>query len=160
MDFIRETMQRLAEEAQQIDRELRVELPKEIGAALAHGDLSENGEYEAAKERQATLNARLGQIQKRLSELSRIDVAAIPRDRAGIGSRVTVENRDTGEEICYTLVIPELTDGKRNFVSPAAPIGRALMNRRPGDSFTVQVPKGELDLSVRRIVTGFGKEIS
>lgn len=155
MDFLRESMQRLTEEAKKIEYELRVVLPKEIQAALAHGDLTENGEYEAAKERQSTLNARLGQLQKRLADLSRIDVAAIPRDRAGLGSRVTVEDAGTGEERRYTLVIPESSDGKKNFVSIASPVGKALLNRRPGDEVTIQTPRGTLEFEVTEVVTVF-----
>ena len=155
MDFLRESMQRLTEEAKKIEYELRVILPKEIQAALAHGDLTENGEYEAAKERQSTLNARLGQLQKRLADLSRIDVAAIPRDRAGLGSRVTVEDAGTREEKRYTLVIPEITDGKKNFVSIASPVGKALLNRRPGDEVTIQTPGGTLEFEVTEVVTAF-----
>ncbi|HBX42799.1 MAG TPA: transcription elongation factor GreA [Deltaproteobacteria bacterium] len=155
MDFLRESMQRLTEEAKKIEYELRVVLPKEIQAALAHGDLTENGEYEAAKERQSTQNARLAQIQKRLADLSRIDVAAIPRDRAGLGSKVTVEDAGTGQETRYTLVIPEIADGKKNFVSIASPIGRALLNRKPGDEVSIQTPRGTLEFEVRGVVTVF-----
>ena len=156
MDFLRESIDRLTEEAKKVEYELRVVLPKEIGAALAHGDLSENGEYEAAKERQSTLNARLAQIQKRLADLSRIDVTSIPRDRAGLGSEVTVEEAGSGQEIRYTLVIPEIADGKKNFVSIASPVGKALLNRRPGDEITVQAPKGTLEFEVTGVVTFFG----
>jgi transcription elongation factor GreA len=156
MDFLRESMNRLTEEAKQIEHELRVVLPKEINEALAHGDVSENGEYEAAKERQSTLNARLAQIQKRLADLSRIDVTAIPRDCAGLGSEVTVEDVETGKEVRYTLVIPEVADGRKNFVSIASPVGRALLNRRPGEEVTVQVPKGTVDLEITGVVTVFG----
>jgi len=159
MDFLRESMKRLTEEAKRIEHELRVVLPKEIQAALAHGDLSENSEYEAAKEMQSTLNARLGQIQKRLADLSRIDVSAIPRDRSGLGSRVIVENAGTGQEIGYTLVIPEIADGKKNFVSIASPVGKALLNRRPGDEVTVQTPKGTLELEITEIFTAFGNTL-
>jgi transcription elongation factor GreA len=159
MDFLRESMDRLTEEARRIEHELRVVLPKEIHAALAHGDLSENSEYEAAKERQSTLNARLGQIQKRLADLSRIDVTAIPRDRSGLGSQVTVENTVTGQEIGYTLVIPEIADGKKNFVSIASPVGKALLNRRPGDEVTVLTPKGTLELEVTEVLTAFGNTL-
>ncbi len=159
MDFVKESIQRLTDEAKQIEYELRVVLPKEIGAALEHGDLSENGEYEAAKERQSTLNARLAQIQKRLADLSRIDVAGIPKDRSGLGSAVTVENVETGEEIRYTLVIPEVSDGKKNFVSLASPVGKALLNRRPGDTVTVQVPKGTLEFDIRKVTTVFGETL-
>lgn len=156
MDFIQEAMQRLTKEAQELEYELRVVLPKEINVALSHGDLSENGEYEAAKERQTTVNGRLAQIQKRLADLSRIDVSGIPRDRAGLGSEVTVENVETGEEVRYTLVIPEVADGKKNFVSMAAPVGRALLNRKVGDTVTVQIPKGTFEFEVKKVVTAFG----
>ena len=149
-------MKRLTKEARELEYELRVVLPKEISVALSHGDLSENGEYEAAKERQTTVNGRLAQIQKRLADLSRIDVAGIPRDRAGLGSEVTVENVEMGEEIRYTLVIPEVADGKKNFVSVAAPVGRALLNRKVGDAVTVQIPKGTYEFEIRKIVTTFG----
>ncbi len=149
-------MQKLTKEAQELEYELRVVLPKEINVALSHGDLSENGEYEAAKERQTTVNGRLAQIQKRLADLSRIDVAGIPRDRAGLGSEVTVENVETGDEVRYTLVIPEVADGKKNFVSMAAPVGRALLNRRVGDTVTVQIPKGTFEFEVKKVVTVFG----
>ena len=156
MDLLREARQRLEEEAQRIDYELRVTLPREIQKALGQGDLSENAEYEAAKERQSTLHARLTQIQKRLADLSRIDVASVPKDRAGLGSEVTVENLESGEEVTYTLVIPELADGNRSFVSMASPVGKALMNRRIGDAVTISIPRGTLEYEVRRIVTLFG----
>ncbi|HEY5576730.1 MAG TPA: transcription elongation factor GreA [Deferrimonas sp.] len=145
--------QKLEEDLQRIDHELRVTLPKEIQAALGQGDLSENAEYESAKNRQSTLQARFAQIQKRLADLSRIDVAGVPKDRAGLGSEVTVEDLGSGEEIRYTLVIPELADGNRSFVSMASPVGKALMNRRVGDTVTITIPRGTLEYEVRRIVT-------
>lgn len=138
---------------QRIDHELRVTLPKEIQTALGQGDLSENAEYESAKNRQSTLQARFAQIQKRLADLSRIDVGGVPKDRAGLGSEVTVENLDSGEEIRYTLVIPELADGNKSFVSMASPVGKALMNRRVGDTVTITIPRGTLEYEVRRVVT-------
>jgi transcription elongation factor GreA len=156
MELLKEAKRRLEEESQRIDYELRVTLPREINVALAQGDLSENAEYEAAKERQSTLQARMAQIHKRLADLSRIDVSGIPRDRAGLGSEVTVENLDTGEELCYTLVVPEVADEGPHFVSIAAPVGQALLNRRIGDNVTVNIPRGTFDLEVRKIVTAFG----
>ena len=138
---------------QRIEYELRVTLPKEIQAALGQGDLSENAEYESAKNRQSTMQARFAQIQKRLADLSRIDVSGVPKDRAGLGSEVTVENLEDGEEIRYTLVIPELADGNKSFVSMASPVGKALMNRRVGDTVTITIPRGTLEYEVRRIVT-------
>lgn len=151
--MLREVKRKLEEEVQRIDHELRVTLPKEIQTALGQGDLSENAEYEAAKERQSTLQARFAQIQKRLADLSRIDVAGVPKDRAGLGSEVTVENLESGEEVRYTLVIPELADGNKSFVSMASPVGKALMNRRVGDTVTITIPRGTLEYEVRRIVT-------
>ena len=151
--MLREVKRKLEEEVQRIDHELRVTLPKEIHTALGQGDLSENAEYEAAKDRQSTLQARFAQIQKRLADLSRIDVTGVPKDRAGLGSEVTVENIESGEEIRYTLVIPELADGNRSFVSMASPVGKALMNRRVGDTVTITIPRGTLEYEVRRIVT-------
>ncbi|OGR17395.1 MAG: hypothetical protein A2559_11015 [Deltaproteobacteria bacterium RIFOXYD2_FULL_66_9] len=142
---------------QRIEHELRVTLPKEIQAALGQGDLSENAEYESAKNRQSTLQARFAQIQKRLADLSRIDVTGVPKDRAGLGSEVTVENLESGEEILYTLVIPELADGNKSFVSMASPVGKALMNRRVGDTVTITIPRGTLEYEVRRIVTLSGE---
>ena len=151
--MLREVKQKLEEEMQRIEHELRVTLPKEIQAALGQGDLSENAEYESAKNRQSTLQARFAQIQKRLADLSRIDVTGVPKDRAGLGSEVTVENLESGEEILFTLVIPELADGNKSFVSMASPVGKALMNRRVGDTVTITIPRGTLEYEVRRIVT-------
>jgi transcription elongation factor GreA len=155
--LLREVKRKLEEDLQRIDHELRVTLPREIQAAMGQGDLSENAEYESAKNRQSTLQARFAQIQKRLADLSRIDVSGVPKDRAGLGSEVTVENLEGGEEICYTLVIPELADGNRSFVSMASPVGKALMNRRVGDTVTITIPRGTLEYEVRRIVTLSGE---
>ena len=154
--MLREVKRKLEEEVQRIDHELRGTLPKENQTALGQGDLSENAEYESAKNRQSTLQARFAQIQKRLADLSRIDVAGVPKDRAGLGSEVTVENLESGEEIRYPLVIPELADGNKSFVSMASPVGKALMNRRVGDTVTITIPRGTLEYEVRRIGTMSG----
>jgi len=151
--LLTEVKRKLEEEMQRIEHELRVTLPLEIQTALGQGDLSENAEYESAKNRQSTIQARFAQIQKRLADLSRIDVAGVPKDRAGLGSEVTVENLENGEEIIYTVVIPELADGNKSFVSMASPVGKALMNRRVGDAVTITIPRGTLEYEVRRIVT-------
>jgi len=156
MELLRTARHKLEEEAQKIEYELRITLPKEIQAAMGQGDLSENAEYESAKERQSTLHGRLAQIQKRLADLSRIEVSDIPRDRAGLGSEVTVENLEDGAEITYTLVIPELADGNRSYVSIASPVGKGLMNRRAGDAVTITIPRGTVEYEVRRVVTMFG----
>jgi transcription elongation factor GreA len=151
--LLTEVKRKLEEEMQRIEHELRVTLPLEIQTALGQGDLSENAEYESAKNRQSTIQARFAQIQKRLADLSRIDVSGVPKDRAGLGSEVTVENLESGEEVRYTVVIPELADGNKSFVSMASPVGKALMNRRVGDTVTITIPRGTLEYEVRRIVT-------
>ena len=151
--LLTEVKRKLEEEMQRIEHELRVTLPLEIQTALGQGDLSENAEYESAKNRQSTIQARFAQIRKRLADLSRIDVSDVPKDRAGLGSEVTVENLESGEEVRYTLVIPELADGNKSFVSMASPVGKALMNRRAGDAVTITIPRGTLEYEVRRIVT-------
>jgi transcription elongation factor GreA len=151
--LLTEVKRKLEEEMQRIEHELRVTLPLEIQTALGQGDLSENAEYESAKNRQSTIQARFAQIQKRLADLSRIDVTGVPKDRAGLGSEVTVENLESGEEVRYTVVIPELADGNKSFVSMASPVGKALMNRRVGDTVTITIPRGTLEYEVRKIVT-------
>src|SRR6266446_1110208 len=108
---------KLQEEVAALEYELRNELPKEILKARAHGDLSENAEYHAAKERQGLVNARLGQLQKRLSEFSMIDMSKIPHDRVGLGSRVVVLDVKTSVEITYFLVTSEEADAPQGRIS-------------------------------------------
>ena len=104
---MQELKKKLEEEIEKLDLELRIELPREIAKARAHGDLSENAEYHAAKERQGMVNARLGQLRARLRELSMIDMSRIPHDRVGLGSSVTVLDLQKDEEIIYKLVTSE-----------------------------------------------------
>src|ERR1041385_7577217 len=101
---------KLQDEVAALEYELRIELPKEILKARAHGDLSENAEYHAAKERQGYVNARLGQLKSRLRERSMIDMSKIPHDRVGLGSTVTVLDVDKDERIKYKLVTSEDVD--------------------------------------------------
>src|SRR5437667_8589781 len=101
---------KLEEEIAALDNELRIELPREILKARAHGDLSENAEYHAAKERQGLVNARLGQLQARLREFSMIDLSKLPRDRVGLGSHVVVLDLRKDEEVTYNLVTSEEAD--------------------------------------------------
>src|ERR671939_466259 len=101
---------RLQDEITALEYELRNELPKEILKARAHGDLSENAEYHAAKERQAYVNARLGQLQSRMRLLSMVDMSKIPRDRVGLGSTVVVFDTGKDEELTYKLVTSEEAD--------------------------------------------------
>ena len=133
---------KLQEEITALEYELRNELPREILKARAHGDLSENAEYHAAKERQGFVNARLGQLQKRLADFSMIDMTKIPHDRVGLGSRVVVLDVKKDEQITYFLVTSEEADAPNGKISTSSPIGRALLGKQVGDEVRIQIPDG------------------
>src|SRR5438094_4627502 len=115
---------KIQDEIATLDYELKVELPKEILKARAHGDLSENAEYHAAKERQGMVNARLNQLVRRLAEMSMVDMSKIPLDRVGLGSQVIVLDVKRDEELTYTLVTSEEADAASGRISANSPIGR------------------------------------
>ena len=133
--------------------ELQVELPREILKARAHGDLSENAEYHAAKERQRFVDARLSQLQKRLGELSMVDMTRIPKDRVGLGSRVVVLDTKKDEEITYRLVTSEDADANKGNISTTSPIGRGLLGKKVGDCVTIQIPGGVKELEILELAT-------
>jgi len=137
MDHVR---RRLEEEIKALDYELKVHLPKEILKAREHGDLRENAEYKAAKERQSFLEARIGQLQQRLVALSLINLDKVPRDRVGLGSVVSLRHTGNGEEVRYELVTPEESDPAQGRISPSSPIGKSLLNHEEGDTVQVRVP--------------------
>jgi transcription elongation factor GreA len=139
---MREVIERLTEELKALEHELRIELPKEIRTAVAMGDLRENAEYHAALQRQAFVRARIGQLRERLGELRLINLSQIPKGKVGLGSTVTLLDRDTEQEVTYELVIPEVADLNNGLISVASPIGRSLMGREEGDMVTIEVPSG------------------
>lgn len=136
-----------------LEYELRNELPKEIMKARAHGDLSENAEYHAAKERQGLVNARLGQLQKRLRELSMVDVSKIPRDKVGLGSTVVILDVNKGEEMTYHLVTSEEADAAKGKISTSSPLGRGMLGREVGDVVRIQIPGGVREMEILRLTT-------
>jgi transcription elongation factor GreA len=144
---------KLQEEITALEYELRNELPREILKARAHGDLSENAEYHAAKERQGMVNARLGQLQKRMAEVSMVDFSKIPHDRVGLGSQVVVLDVKKDEEITYNLVISEETDAAKGMISTNSPIGRSLLGKEVGDVVKVQSPGGFKELEILKLKT-------
>ena len=150
---MQDLIKKLEEEIAALDNELRIQLPREIAKARAHGDLSENAEYHAAKERQGMVNARLGQLRSRLRELSMIDLSRIPRDRAGLGSSVTVLDVQKDEEIVYQLVTTEEADVAKGKISTTSPIGRGLLGKKVGDTVKVQIPGGIRDLEIIQLAT-------
>ena len=144
---------KLQDEVTALEYELRNELPKEILKAREHGDLSENAEYHAAKERQAFVNAKLGQVQARLREFSMIDFSKIPRDRVGLGSEVVVLDMSKEEEITYKLVTSEETDVSAGKISTSSPIGKGLLGKRVGDTVKIQIPDGLREMEVLSLLT-------
>jgi transcription elongation factor GreA len=144
---------KLQDEIAALEYELHNELPKEILKARAHGDLSENAEYHAAKERQGFVNARLNQLRKRAAEISMVDFSKIPHDRVGLGSTVVVLDVNRDEEITYNLVTSEEADAANGKISTTSPIGRSLLGKEVGDIAKVQSPGGLKELEILKLTT-------
>jgi transcription elongation factor GreA len=144
---------KLQEEITALEYELRNELPREILKARAHGDLKENAEYHAAKERQGIVNARLGHLQKRLADFSMIDMSKIPHDRIGLGSKVVVLDVAKNEEVSYYLVTSEEADAPNGKVSTSSPIGKSLLGKEVGDTVKMQAPGGTKELEILKLQT-------
>ena len=144
---------RLKKEIADLKHELTFKLPKELEEARAHGDLSENAEYEAAKHRQDFVRSRIAQLEGRLRELSMYNVASIPRGVIAYGSRVTLEDIDAGERTAYVIVFPEEVGASKGHISLSSPIGRALVNKAVGDEIEVQTPGGKRSYEIVELVT-------
>ncbi len=144
---------KLQDEIEALEHELAHELPKELKKAVAMGDLSENAEYHMAKQRQEYVRARLGQLKKRMSDLSLINMSNIPRDRAALGSTVKVYDSTKDEELEYKLVTSEESDVSKGLISTSSPIGRSLMGKKVGDSATVVTPTGKRELEILSLMT-------
>ena len=144
---------KLQDEVAALEYELRNELPKEILKARAHGDLSENAEYHAAKDRQGFVNARLNQLKRRLAEMSMVDFSKIPHDKVGLGSTVVVLDTKKDEEVTYLLVTSEEADAAAGKISTSSPIGRALLGKEVGDAVRVQIPGGLKELEIVKLTT-------
>lgn len=144
---------KLESDLKQLERELRVDLPKEIKKALAMGDLRENAEYHAALERQSYVKARIGQLQARLAEISRIDKNEIPRDRVGLGSIVEVLDLKDDKEQTFEFVLPEEADPESGKVSLSSPIGRGFSGRREGEEISIEVPSGRRSYEILSVKT-------
>ncbi len=144
---------KLTEEIEALERELNHELPKELKRAIAMGDLSENAEYHMAKQRQEYVRARLGQLKKRMADLSLVNMNNIPRDRAALGSTIKVYDSTKDEEIEYKLVTSEESDVGQGLISTTSPIGRALMGKKVGDTTQVVTPNGKREMEVLALTT-------
>ena len=147
-----QVLKKFEEEIQGLERELRTELPKEIKRARELGDLSENAEYQAAKERQTYLQARIGMLKKRVAEISLMNLDKIPKDRIAFGSTVHLREDGTGR-LVYQLVMPEDADATKGLISTTSPIGRALMGKEVGDEVKVPTPGGTRTFEVVKLTT-------
>jgi transcription elongation factor GreA len=134
-------------------KELQVDIPEALKIAREHGDLSENAEYKAAKERQTFLQARISLLQKRISDVTSLDLAKIPKDRSGLGSTLFLNDLDTGRGKKYRLVFPEDVDPDAGKISAASPIGRALMGKQVGDEIIIPLPDQKVEYEVIRVTT-------
>jgi transcription elongation factor GreA len=144
---------KLQDEIAALEYELRNELPKEILKARAHGDLRENAEFHAAKERQRFVDSRLAQLKQRLAGLSLVDLSKIPKDRVGLGSTVIVLDTHKDEEISYKLVMSEEADAANGRISTNSPIGRGLLGKQVGDEVKISIPGGVRQLEIVKLTT-------
>lgn len=144
---------KLQEEITALEYELKVELPREIARARAFGDLSENAEYHAAKDRQKFVDARLSQLKGRMMSFSMIDMSKIPHGKVGLGSEVLVLDVKKDEEFVYHLVTSEELDVQKGFISTTSPIGRGLLGKEPGDVVKITIPDGVKEFEILKITT-------
>ena len=145
-------VKKFEDEINELERELHRELPREIQRARELGDLRENAEYHAAKDRQSIVNARIAMLKKRVAEISIMNLDKIPRDRAAFGSTVQLRE-DNGESITYQLVMPEEADAAKGLISTSSPIGRAIVGKTEGDEITVATPNGTRNFEIVKLVT-------
>ncbi len=150
---MREIVQKLTDELKALEKELRIDLPREIKTAVAMGDLSENAEYHSALERQRYVKARISQLRERLAELGTLKLDRVPKDRVGLGSTIVLCDMDSGDEVTYELVIPELADVEAGLISVASPIGRGLLGKKEGEQATISIPSGQKRFEVVELRT-------
>ena len=149
---------KLEEEIQSLEKELREELPKALKIAAALGDLSENADYQAARERQDFVRVRLGQLKQRLADLSLINFDKIPRDRISLGSKVVLLDVDKNEEVTYKLVTSEDANVAAGLISTTSPIGRSLLNKREGATVEVKIPSGTRTFEIISFTTMYDQQ--
>ena len=145
-------IKRFEDEVNALERELHMELPKEIQRARELGDLRENAEYQAAKERQTYVNARIAMLKRRMSEIALMNMDRIPRGKAGFGSTVELRGA-SGDTIVYQLVMPEEADVEKGLISTSSPIGRAILNKEEGDEINVTTPSGKKTFDLIKLTT-------
>ena len=144
---------KIDDEIGRLTHELNVELPIAIAKAVELGDLRENADYKSALERQQFVQARLNHLVQRAGELASIDLDAIPGDRVGFGSKVTVRNLETKDTITYTIVAGDYIDLDSGQISMASALGRGLMGRKEGEKFEIELPAGTRKFTIIELQT-------
>ena len=145
-------LKKFEDEVAELEHELHHDLPKEIQRARELGDLRENAEYQAAKDRQTIVNSRLAMLRKRIAEISIMNMDKIPHDRAAFGSTVHLRE-DNGETVVFTLVMPEEADAAKGLISTSSPIGRGIVGKTQGDEIRVATPNGPRNFEVLKLIT-------
>jgi transcription elongation factor GreA len=152
-DHMKERLiKKFEDEIATLNHELKLELPKEIKRARELGDLRENAEYQAAKERQRLVESRISMLTTRVAQIAMINIDRIPADRVGFGSTLHVVESN-GEKMVYQLVMPEDADATKGMISTTSPIGKAFLNKEPGDSVKVTTPGGTREFEIVKLVT-------
>jgi transcription elongation factor GreA len=149
---------KLEDEIRAIEYELKNELPQELKKARALGDLSENAEFQSAKQRQEILNAKLAHLRKRLADVALINFEKIPKDRVSYGSTVVLYDVQKGTEITYRLVSVEEADLQKGLISTTSPIGKGLLNKQPGDTVRIATPGGPKEFEILELTTIYDAE--
>jgi len=146
-------LDKLDKELEDAKVELKVDIPKALKTAMEHGDLSENAEFKAAKERQMFLETRLSQLQKRISDVMALNVDRIPRDRSGLGSTLFLKDLNSGSETRYHLVFPEEVNPDEGKISAASPVGKSLLGKQEGDEVMISLPGQQKEYEVLKVIT-------
>ena len=146
-------LEKLEKELMESERELKVDIPQALRVATAMGDLSENADYKAAKERQMFLESRISLLQKRVADITALNIKRIPKDRSALGSTLVLKEIESGESRVYKLVFPEEVDPEKGKISPGSPVGKTLLGKRPGDQVTISMPDNTRVYEVAQLTT-------
>lgn len=155
---VQDVIEGIRDELKRLNHELTAVIPKELAKARSYGDLSENAEYHSTKERQAFVEIRVSQLNRRLSELAHLRVETLPREAVGLFSQVVLEGED-GNVYDYTLVLPEMVDKQPGLLSVSAPRAQALLGKVPGDEVHLPADGGAVKVEITRLVNPWGEEV-
>lgn len=150
----------IKDELENLRHEFKVDLPKKIAQARSYGDLKENADYHAARERQAFVKARIAQLNSQLSQLNDIDLSKIQQDKVGFGSKVVIVDLDSNEKFEFTFVHPNEVSPSEGKISANSPIGAALNNRCAGEEIEANIPAGKRRYFIEKLVTLHGTEFT